>query len=308
MRVKKYSISNVGRVFGVASLFRMYLSIFLSRNDYASINIQWSVFRVFDLLFYFLIRNSLVFTFHNAKPHNLKRKRSIFDFFIFKLSKKIVFVSKYTMDEFLNIHSIKQRDVFLLNHGCMPLVGNEHALGNIVSSDTTGGVKAVFWGNVKEYKGVDFLVDSLERLKENKLDLEVYGKFDLDMKKYYEKLILNGCISVDDYLSLEDVANILNRPSVLVVLPYKNASQSGVMYNLLAHGVPFVSSRTGEAYRFLSENRLHGLTFEYGDTDSLIRAFLYFVDNRPAILERLKCVKQDLDWTYDTKVLAEIFG
>lgn len=305
--VKKYSISNVNRILGLIGLIRMYSMIVLSNRYYTSINIQWSVLKIIDLLLYSLVKNKLVFTFHNVKPHKLNKSSSIFDFLIYKISKKVIFVSRYTMDEFLKVHSLRGKKSFLLNHGCMPLVDSKK---NIYSKSVKhqGSLKAVFWGNIKEYKGLGFLVDSLDKLTANGIDLEVYGKFDIDQKKYHEKLVSKGCVSINDYLNLDYVANILTRPDVLVVLPYKNASQSGVMYNLLAHNIPFIATKTGEAYRFLVEHGLEGMSFEYGNSESLIQAFNYFSINKDFVISKLIEVNHNYNWKYDNESLTKIFG
>lgn len=306
--VKEYSISNVNRVLGVLGLIRMYANVVRSSGHYKAINIQWSVFKVIDIVFYLIISSKLVFTFHNVKPHKSAKEKSRFNYLLYKISKKVLFVSKYTMEEFLRLHSLPKEKSFLLNHGIMLLTDDNLEKSNQRFDSKLGNLKAVFWGNVKEYKGLSFLVDSIEKLVDNNIELEVYGKFDKDQIVHHDKLLSKGCISVNNYLSLEYVANILTRPNVLVVLPYKNASQSGIMFNLLAHNIPFISTKCGETHRFLVENGLGDLTFEYGDKDSLIQAFQYYLKNQSYVAEMFNKCNKGHNWNYDKKQLERIFG
>lgn len=311
VRVKKYTVSDCNRIVGVFNLLRMYCAIILSAMTYSSINVQWTVFKFTDIFFYILINGKLIFTFHNVKPHKLSSKdRSTLDYLIYKLAKKIIFVSEYTQSEFLKVHNLDKNKTFLLRHGVMPITQKitRKKLDSFDGNISSSALKIIFWGNVKDYKGLDFLVNSLEHLIKNNIELEVYGKFDRDQKYLYEKLISNGIKSIDDYLSLDYVASILTQPNVLSVLPYKNASQSGIMYNLLAHNIPFVASRSGETYRFLSENNLGKLSFEYGDIESLLQAILYYRMNKDEVMENMSKISKEYNWQYENKLLKDIFG
>ncbi len=91
----------------------------------------------------------------------------------------------------------------------------------------------LFFGLIREYKGLDLLLKALadERLKKLPLKLIVAGEF-YDKKETYIQLIealdvKNDVILYDKYIPDEDVKDFFNAAD-MVVQPYKSATQSGV--------------------------------------------------------------------------------
>ncbi|MBV6760643.1 glycosyltransferase family 4 protein [Rhodococcus opacus] len=101
-----------------------------------------------------------------------------------------------------------------------------------------------FFGRIVEYKGLDLLLEALDHLRETGVDvvLEIHGDGDIgDLKTRYpsERIVWNiGWIP-------EASVNSTIRRMDLVVLPYREASQSGVMTVAMAEGVPVVVTPVG---------------------------------------------------------------
>lgn len=309
VNVFQYRVSGVNRITGVSNLLLMYKDIFLNAKRYSSINIQWSIIYFFDVFFYALIKNKLVFTFHNAKPHTEHRNTYFPNHVYSRLSKRNIFVSQYTFKTFENDYGFCSEKNFILPHGCMPLTDNANEVIFKPNSTPEIGVdkKIIFWGNVKGYKGLDFIVELVDDFRKGKFFLEVYGKYDNDLVYLHDKILDSNFISKNEYMDLNEVVDILTKDNTVLVLPYKNASQSGIMYNCLAHGIPFVSSRVGESARFLQENKLGELVFDYGNKESLFKALNYYFDNKSDIMSTLLKLKGNYSWVYSKHLLQRIF-
>ncbi|ALM72122.1 glycosyltransferase family 4 protein [Vibrio vulnificus] len=306
VEVIEYKVSNVNKILGLFNLIRLYFDIFMSFKSYSSINIQWSVFPFVEIPIYVLLQSKLVYTFHNSKPHNCKNDTTISNRLISRLSKINLFVSEYTKKVFESNYNAKSKKSFILNHGIMPLTDRKISFSELNSYDNSQ-IKLVFWGNIKPYKGVDFLLNSVPSLKGENISLQVYGKYDDDLLYIHEELIKNNVISNNGYLPLYEIEKILLEQSNLLVLPYKNSSQSGIMYNCLALGVPFISSNTGEAAQFLKKYDLTGLIFDYGDVESLLESINYYKKNQFEVIKVFESLKNEYSWSYDHNYLREIF-
>ncbi len=103
-------------------------------------------------------------------------------------------------------------------------------------------------GLVRKYKGVDLLIDAFGKLNNEKAQLLVAGEFYDDFDKYRhqvkksrvrERITLNN-----KYLSDEDLALHI-RAADAVVLPYRDATQSGMAMAVLACGTPVVATSVG---------------------------------------------------------------
>lgn len=300
-----FNVSKTNKFKGFFSLVYLYFSLLKSRNKYNSINVVWSVFFPVEYLFFYLIRKKLIFTFHNAKPHDFSGDIYHFFKYISKITKFNLFVSAYTEEKFHNIYSSDRNKNIVLNHGYMPLIDSDVELDECSCTNTE--FRLVFWGNVKPYKGLQFLVDSLSVIKEHNINLEVYGKFDASLLHLFDYLLVNAVTVINDYVELGFIYNKLTLENSLLVLPYVSASQSGIMFNCLAHNIPFVSSDTGETAMLLKNNGLSKLVFTYGDTKSLLSSIEYYKNNKKYVLSVLNEIKKDYSWSYSDSCLHRLF-
>lgn len=110
-------------------------------------------------------------------------------------------------------------------------------------------VELLFFGFVRPYKGLDTLLSALALLKGSKsIRLTVAGEFWKGEKQTLEeikRLGLEDIVDIDPgYHSDQETANIFSRADY-VVLPYKNASGSGVVPIAYHYGKPVVVTRVG---------------------------------------------------------------
>ncbi|WP_431816628.1 glycosyltransferase family 4 protein [Gordonia jacobaea] len=101
-----------------------------------------------------------------------------------------------------------------------------------------------FFGRIQEYKGLDLLADAFAQLRANGLDcqLVVYGSGD-------ERLLASfsgrpGVFLQEGWVPESDVNRVVGSFDVLV-LPYREASQSGVLALAMGEGVPIVATPVG---------------------------------------------------------------
>lgn len=119
----------------------------------------------------------------------------------------------------------------------------------------------LFFGFVRDYKGLDLLIDAMtdERLRNSDILVHVAGEFYAD-KAGYEKQVkeqqLTGSISMpDNFIPNQDIKYYFCAAD-LVVQPYKSATQSGVTQVATHFNKPMVITDVGG----LSEFVPHGKT------------------------------------------------
>lgn len=288
------------------SYLQLFYTLFMRKNKYIKINVQWLVFPYLEIFFYFIFKSKVVFTLHNERPHWKSDRSPYFPFKLINwLSFKIIFVSLAVKNSFLDTYGRKNiANCFLLNHGELPIsIKSERP--DIYRGNSLELI--IFWGTVKDYKGVDFLAGSLDIFAEAGLNLEIHGKFDNNLLKLKTHLLNNNIKVVDEYLSESQVVSLLQQKKAALILPYKNATQSGVMYTSLFYGMPFLASNSGDNSEFLKENNLSELLFEYGDKNSLRLALNFLSQNYPQTVSNLKSTRGSYNWEYDSSLLSKIF-
>lgn len=142
----------------------------------------------------------------------------------------------------------------------------------------------LFFGLVRPYKGLDVLLEALRRLDDpSDLALTIAGEWwsqDQDLKASVAVLSERMTVEVIDEFVSDTRAGALFQRSDIVVLPYRRATNSGVLGVAQTHGKAVVASNTGA----LGELVLPGQTgelFEPGNANDLAAA-LQRVLNRPA--------------------------
>ncbi|MFO8008994.1 MAG: glycosyltransferase [Candidatus Brocadiia bacterium] len=146
----------------------------------------------------------------------------------------------------------------------------------------------LFFGFVREYKGVDVLLDAMARVvRQREATLVVAGEFWEDRGRYERRvheLGLAGRVRLDDrYIPNEEVG-LYFAAADLVVQPYLSASASGVTRLALDFGRPVIATRVGALPEVVQDGE-NGRLVPPGDAaalaDAIVRSF------EPAELARL---------------------
>ncbi len=142
----------------------------------------------------------------------------------------------------------------------------------------------LFFGYIRKYKGLDLLFESLKLLSENfydmKIKLLVAGEF-YDDKEYYleliEKLNIKNKVKIfDQYIPNEQVKEFFVA-SDLVVLPYRSATQSGILNLAYGFNKPVVITDVGGLSEFVLPERTGIIAME-ANPQSISKAILRFFE------------------------------
>ncbi len=109
---------------------------------------------------------------------------------------------------------------------------------------------ALFFGYIREYKGLDLLLEAWEAVRDSRpgARLVVAGdpvRLAPERREELEAWAVRlGAVARFEYIPFSDVARYFAAADVLV-MPYRHISQSGVLYLALSLGVPVVATRVG---------------------------------------------------------------
>lgn len=162
-----------------------------------------------------------------------------------------------------------------------------------------------FFGRIEPYKGLDLLVDAFMKL-DSKYHLLIAGSGKID-REINDKIILNNRIEViNRYIDDDEISDLLNKVDI-VVLPYKRASQSGVIPLVFAHGKPVVATNVGALKEQVPEGT--GVVTN-ADVESLITGISALYENPQRIFTYGNNAKRyaeiELSWNNSAKLLEKI--
>ena len=140
---------------------------------------------------------------------------------------------------------------------------------------------ALFFGFVRPYKGLQFLLRAMPAVREHhNLQLVIAGEFWHDKQVYLDvinELGIADAVRVEDrYIANEEMGTYFAAADV-VVLPYVDVTQSAVVQLAFGFGKPVVTTRVGNLPDVVEHGRT-GLIVPPGDADALARALRIYFD------------------------------
>jgi glycosyltransferase involved in cell wall biosynthesis len=161
------------------------------------------------------------------------------------------------------------------------------------SRSSRAGRTILFFGIVRPYKGLEVLLEAMPIvLGQVDCKLIIAGEFYEPVDKYLSsirRLGLEPYVEVNDrYVPNEEIPKLLERADVLA-LPYRDATQSGVLRMAVSSGLPVVASDVG-AFADEIVDGVTGLLVKPEDPNSLARAFVRYFNYGlgPKFAENLK--------------------
>lgn len=113
-------------------------------------------------------------------------------------------------------------------------------------------VRLLFFGRIHAYKGLRYFVEAIQSLRDEGHDvLGVVAGRGSDLDNYHAQMIEAGCFEIRErYIDSEEVIELFSNSDV-VVLPYTDATQSGVAAMALGYGIPVVATTVGSIPEFV---------------------------------------------------------
>ena len=145
----------------------------------------------------------------------------------------------------------------------------------------------LFFGLVRKYKGLDLLLEAFAKIRKNNahVKLLVVGEFYEDAKPYYdliEQLDLKADIHIENrYVPNEEVSEYFDASDCLV-LPYRSATQSGILSMAYGFRKPVVVTNVGELAALVREGKT-GYVINKPEVSDIEQSIQLYLDNRNAV-------------------------
>ena len=183
-----------------------------------------------------------ILTIHDPVPHIGSRESLVYRLLqklAVKSARKIILLNNTQTEEFLEAWNLNRKVVDF------SLMGNCDWIRVYETTKKVQANKVLFYGRISKYKGVDVLLKAFEivhkELPEAHLTIAGSGKFPFDITPYMEK----DYISIENhFIDMPELVDLISETNI-VVCPYIEATQSGVVSTVLAMGVPLIVTRVG---------------------------------------------------------------
>jgi glycosyltransferase involved in cell wall biosynthesis len=153
--------------------------------------------------------------------------------------------------------------------------------------DNSKGEYTLLFGKIKPYKGVRLFIDASRVVRKklgDKFMIMIAGRGNVS---YLNTLLRNDDLEFirvqNGYIPEIELPNLVSRAKFLV-LPYTDASQSGVVSLAYTFSKPVIVSNVGSIAEYV-EHGVTGLIFESGDTRQLAEYIADLVENNEKCVE-----------------------
>lgn len=221
---------------------------------------------------------NLIHTFHELGNHSgeLKPLRVVES--AIKDGSKVILHSQATYNRFLSLPNVNPDRVTMIPFGkfetCKLYVHEQ----NIPLPFNNDKPILLFYGYIASYKGLDILAKSIEKIKADwdKFNLIIAGSGDDSSIPYFKSL--HNCYVLNRFLSNDEMMNLIRQSSV-VLLPYRSASQTGIIPTCTLYGKPFIATNVG-AFSESVIDGYNGLLIEPENPEAFANAIKRILDER----------------------------
>jgi len=247
---------------------------------------------LFNVIFAKILFGKVVLTVHDVSSFAANSDHSLF---IYKLSDAIITHNAFSKTELLTIQGALNKKISIIPHGnYIPFIQVQK--NQQISRERLGIPQdkkvLLFFGMIKRVKGLEVLLRALIEVKQQQPDviLLVAGKvWENDFTPYQKIIDENNlqefCLLHTKFILQEDVAHYYCA-SDLVVLPYKEIYQSGVLMMTLSFEKAVLTSNLPPLKEVIKDNE-NGFLFESENTISLAEKINQILSDK-SLLEQVK--------------------
>lgn len=250
--------------------------------------------RTFLMLYYKLLGKRVVLTAHNIN----KRKRDAVDTVLNRLALK----TQYRLSDHIFVHTEQMKSELVQEFGCrtsaitvIPFgINNAVPHTPLTSSEAKArlGIEQaertiLFFGRITPYKGLEYLVGAFSQLllQSSTYRLIIAGRPDNDSRDYcqsIQELIARQELGKRVLLRIEFVPDseteLYFKAADVLVLPYRQIYQSGVLFLAYSFGLPVIATNVGGLPDEIIEGQT-GYICQSEDSDQLAYAIKKYFES-----------------------------
>lgn len=286
-----------------APRIKQYVKSIHATSMYVPIATYWSCFvnQILSPLDY-------VYTMHDPIPHSKLKLAIIHINYILGRNAKYVVILSDSFRTYVREHYRKEdTQVVTIPNGDESEAEDHNILKTICYDDSK--VNFLFQGRIDKYKGLNILALAYGKLRNKYSNITLTVACSGDFSKYEAAFKdLKDCTIINRWISDSEVRGLFNDRSVITVLPYLSATQSGVINTAMPSGSPVIATRCGGIVEQI-EDGVTGYLAEPNNVDDLYKKMEYVI-NHPEELELIRMNAyhrmKKLDWNILAKHLSEL--
>lgn len=246
---------------------------------------------------------------HDPIPHSGEALLAkIRNYLVMKKADSVIVLTRKFISPVVRLYNKSESNVFYMPHGKMSQYKEKQQQRDVIHFEENK-VYFLFFGRIEDYKGIKILGEAFLKLEKefDNVELVVAGNGSFEAyENIYSKI--NHLHLINRYILDEEVGTFFNHKNVVTVVPYLDATQSGVIPIALEYGNPIIASNTGGLVEQLDDGKI-GVFVEAGSVESLYSGMKELLIDAQLYKEQAvksKMFSEKLEWENVTKVFSKI--
>lgn len=252
-----------------------------------------------------------IVTTHDALPHtgNLIRNKLtwIYNKKSLKNADDIIILSEYFKKYMIDIHNKSEKNIHVIPHGVFNYYNSIKIYNESLYDKET--INFLFFGRIEDYKGLSILSKAYKKVSEKykKVSLTIAGSGDFSKYEKEYKSLRNVHI-INRWIDDTEVGNFFCGNNIITVLPYLNATQSGVInIAMINKSLVIATSCSGIVEQICHKQT--GILIKPNDINALVKAMEFVIENRNdcnKYIENASKYIESLSWKKLSKKVLKI--
>lgn len=250
---------------------------------------------------------------HDPKPHSNDKNKKALQLFgetsVLKKAAAIIVLSNIFID-FVTDKYDKKGKVFQIPHGPLNIYKDSLNKVKTVEYDSKK-TNFLFFGTISKYKGIGVLAEAYKLVSqsEKNVTLTIAGSGDFsEYLSLYENL--PNVQIYNRWILNEEVESFFTGENVIAVLPYLDATQSGVIPVCVSYSVPIIASASGGLIEQLKDYDT-GVLVKPNNGRELAKQMISLANDpekRAAMKKQAEKNSEKNNWTQATKKVLDIIN
>jgi len=296
--------------------FRMLAQLYkiFTKHKPQIIHIQGNGHNNFQYLLPFLtFRYTIINTIHDPDYHlgdkvSLVQKRKLTKFWSKLYTSHYIVHGKSLISELSKSYHVSEQKISSIHHGHFGIYKHFQTNKSIQEDPKM----VLFFGRIWKYKGLEYFIKAANLVLETIPDAKFVIAGQGDDLKEYDQFFTKGKsnFTIKNYRIPMEEAGEIYQQSAMVVLPYIEATQSGIIPVAYAYGKPVVSSNVGSLSEVIDDG-ITGFLVEPMDENVIAEKVIFLLNNSDVRKKMgraaLNKTCSELSWTSIAKRTMEIY-
>lgn len=286
------------KIFRVIRYYSKLMS-YAIRTDSKIFHILWlNKFLYFDrtlLNFYYkILGKKLIYTAHDINYRELVGEETLLNrislWILYWTVDGIIVQTNKMKQQLVEEFNVNESKIKVIQFGIHDIVPNTEITTDQAREKLNlknNAKTLLFFGNIAPYKGVEYLLLALDKLKGiyTDISLVIAGRIKKDCDSYWANL--NKIIEEKDLEKFifkriefipENEVELYFKSADILILPYKEIFQSGLIFTSYRFGLPVIATDVGELKEIIDEGKT-GFICEAGNYQDLASKIMLFYES-----------------------------